>query len=407
MFSVMKRLLFRGFWVVVAGALFTACTNEQPSPVAGPDTTKPTPPVVPVSRYLTAARQAHGYVLTNLLTLYASYRVNATTDPTSAFEWYNISQIYADAAMVKRGDTTHATYMNATANWMRHFWDDTRPNGGYFGFVRVDGSGKGTDTLKYIDDNALSGVVYLEAYDVSAGATKAAYLDKAKACANWLINSGTWDDTFGGGFWWNTAKTVKPTQSNGLAMQLFTRLYAITGESVYRDWASTVNSWISSRLYESSTGLFVWQIDRAGKRFTEKFTYDNAIMVEALLLYGDAMNDASYQGRAQALGNAMNRTLWDKNYNAYIFNTSDRRLTPAWCGWGSQAMIRLYEADQNTAWLGYAQGNIDAINTVLKDPNSYGYYQFATLTGADRYANIEGVDVAWMQRIQAMLSAYR
>ncbi|MFD1144570.1 glycoside hydrolase family 76 protein [Larkinella insperata] len=404
----MKNFLFYGLWLVAAATLVTACDDKpSPSPVAEPDTTKPTVPTPTVSRYRTAAQKSHAYVLANLLTPYKSYRVNATTDPTSAFEWYNTSQIYADAAMVSIGETSHATYMNDSFNWMSHFWDDASPIGGYFGFVRVDGSEKGSDSLKYIDDNALSGVVYLDAYEVSTGAVKAAYLDKAKACANWLIKSGAWDTTFDGGFWWNTAKTVKPTQSNGLAMQLFARLYILTGEAVYREWATAVDKWLSTKLYESSTGLFVWQIDRAGKRFTEKFTYDNAIMVEAFLVYGQAMKDPSYLVKAQALGNAMNRTLWDKTHNVYIFNTSDLRVTPAWCGWGSQAMIKLYEADQNTAWLGYAQGNIDAINTVLRDPASHGYYQFASLNGAGRYANIEGVDVAWMQRIQALLSKYR
>jgi hypothetical protein len=44
---------------------------------------------------------------------------------------------------------------------------------------------------------------------------------------------------------------------------------------------------------------------------------------------------------------------------------------------------------------------------VLRDPNSHGYYQFAGLDGAGRYTNIEGVDQAWMQRVQALLSKYR
>jgi uncharacterized protein YyaL (SSP411 family) len=119
------------------------------------------------------------------------------------------------------------------------------------------------------------------------------------------------------------------------------------------------------------------------------------------------MSDAGYLAKAQAIGNAMNKTLWDGAHNVYIFNTSDIRINPAWCGWASQAMIKLYEADKNTSWLNYAKGNIDAINVVLRDPNSHGYYQFAGLDGAGRYTNIEGVDQAWMQRVQALLSKYR
>jgi len=153
--------------------------------------------------------------------------------------------------------------------------------------------------------------------------------------------------------------------------------------------------------------LFFWQYDSTGKKYPTIFTYDNAIMIEAYLLYADVMHDNSYLSKAQALGNAMNKTLWNGNHNLYVFNTDDVRITPAWCGWASQAMIKLYEADKNISWLAYAKGNIDAINVVLRDASSHGYYQFAGLDGAGRYTNMEGVDAAWMQRVQALLSQYK
>jgi hypothetical protein len=49
-------------------------------------------------------------------------------------------------------------------------------------------------------------MVYLSAYDVSSGATKQAYLNRAKACGDWLIKSGLWDNVAEGGFWWSTQK---------------------------------------------------------------------------------------------------------------------------------------------------------------------------------------------------------
>jgi len=283
-------------------------------------------------------------------------------------------------------------------------WDKSDPYGGYFAFANLDGSGSGG--IKYVDDNSLTGVIFLAAYDVTSGSIKQQYLDKAKACANWIINSGLWDNNFGGGFWWNTDKPVKSTQTNGLVLQLFLRLYSITHESIYKDWADSVNNWLSSKMYDAATGLFFWQYDSTGKKYPTIFTYDNAIMMEAYLLYVDVMHDNSYLGKAQALGNAMNKTLWNGNHNVYVFNTNDARITPAWCGWASQAMIKLYEADNNTSWLAYAKGNIDAINVVLRDA-SHGYYQFAALDGAGRYTNMEGVDAAWMQRVQALLSKYK
>lgn len=384
--------------------LLSACgkAKDTPTPVIPPHDTTTVPTV---SAYLTKAIETHNFIISNLLTSYNGYRVNTSTNRNSAFEWYNASQIYADAAMVEIGDSSYLPFMNATFKWMQNLWDNSDPNGGYFAFSNLDGSG--SSGTKYVDDNSLTGIVYLQAYNVSTGADRDAYLNKAEACANWIINSGLWDNTLGGGFWWNTEKTNKPTQTNGLALRLFLELYGITGQPVYHDWAVLVNNWLTTKMFDSNSGLFIWQYDSTGKKYGQIFTYDNAIMLEAYLTYSKVMNDPSYLSKAEAIAEAMNTTLWDGARNVYIFNTADRRINPAWCGWASEALIKLYETDKNTSWLSYAKGNIDAINTVLRDPASKGYYQFAGLDGAGRYTNFEGVDQAWMQRIQALLSKYK
>lgn len=357
------------------------------------------------SVYLTNAKATHAYINAAFAIPGGSYRVNTTTNTNSAFEWYVASQLYADAAMAGLGEAGYQTSMNDTFNWLSKLVDKADANGGYFAAAGLDGSGAGGG--KYVDDNALTGMAFLAAYDVTTGATQASYLAAAQGCAKWLINSGQWDNDFGGGFWWTTDKTVKPTQSNGLALQLFSRLYKITGDTQYKTWAVSVNDWLNSQMYDSATGLYIWQIEKNGTKDTYKFTYDNAIMVEAQLLFADAMQDNTYQTKAQALGNAMIKGLWDKNHNVFIFNTNDLRINPCYCGWATQTFIKLYELDNNSNWLVYAKANVDAINVVLKNPALNGYYQYAALDGAGRYTNLEGVDQAWMQRVQTLLSKYR
>lgn len=384
---------------------FSSCKKDKAGPIVDPPGTDTTTPPPVVSQYLVKARETHNFVINNLLTSYNSYRISANNTSSAAYEWYNASQVYADAAMVSIGDTAYLSYMNKTFAWLDNMWDKSNADGGYFAQVNLDGSGAAGD--KYVDDNSLTGVIYLAAYDVTSGTIKQDYLNKAKACANWIIKSGLWDDYQGGGFWWSTQKEYKPTQTNGLALQLFSRLYKITGDNLYKQWATSVYNWLSSTMYDAAKGLFIWQYDNTGKKYNAIFAYDNAIMIEALLLYADVMNDNSFVGKAQALGNAMNTVLWNSTYSVYAFNTDDLRVTPAWCGWATQAMISLYEKDGNTLWLSYAKGNVDAINVVLRDAASKGYYQFAGLNGAGRYTNMEGVDAAWMQRVQALLSKYK
>ncbi|PWS30468.1 glycoside hydrolase family 76 protein [Pedobacter paludis] len=395
-------------YTVLLFALFLVVSCKKgadPSPVTPPPVTPPVVPGAPVN-YLQLAKETHNFTVNNLLTGSYSYRANTTSKAANCFEWYNVSQIYADAAMVAAGESGYLVYMNNTFKFMENMWDKKDLRGGYFASVNLDGSGAGGD--KYVDDNALSGMVYLEAYEVTTGADKQAYLAKAKACADWLINSGLWDNVYGGGFYWNTLKPEKPTQTNGLTLQLFAKLYGLTGESIYRDWARQVDAWLSAKMFDSNTGLYIWKIDGAGEglKHTEKFTYDNAIMVEAFLIYSKVMNDPAYLTKAQSLGRAMNTTLWNALYKGYVFNTAESRINPAWCAWGSQAMIRLYEADKNESWLVYAKENINRLNIANRNTTNLGYYFFAGFDGQNRSTEMETVDQAWMQRLQAMLSKY-
>ncbi|QPH40856.1 glycoside hydrolase family 76 protein [Pedobacter endophyticus] len=401
----MKKII-RNTCLIFALFLYASCKKDPaPVPVTPPPVTPPVTPGTTVN-YLQQAKETHTFTVNNLLTASYGYRANTTTHSNNCYEWYNVSQIYADAAMVSLGETTYLAYMNNTFKFMENMWDKRDLRGGYFASVNLDGSGAAGD--KYVDDNALTGIVFLEAAEVTTGADKQAYLAKAKACGDWLINSGLWDNVYGGGFYWNTAKPEKPTQTNGLALQLFLKLYSLTGDAIYRDWAVQVNTWLNTKMFDTNTGLYIWKIDGAGDgvKHNEKFTYDNAIMVEAFILYSKIMNDAAYLTKAQSLGRAMNNTLWNALYKGYVFNTAETRINPAWCAWGSQAMIRLYETDKNESWLVYAKENINRLNIANRNTTNFGYYFFAGFDGQNRSTEMETVDQAWMQRIQALLSKY-
>lgn len=354
------------------------------------------------SIYWAKAQQTHTFVLDNL-SAGSAYRINPATN--TVYEWYAVSQIYADAAMVQAGDARYLAPMNDAFAWMTNLWDETNPIGGYFSAGTIQGTGKGGG--KYVDDNALTGNVYLDCYQASTDAKRSNYLNAAVATAQWLIASGQWDKTYGGGFWWSDSKTVKPTQSNGLALQLFLRLYALTGKTAYRDWANSVDGWLETQMYDASDGLYLWQIETNGFKNPLKFTYDNGIMIEAQLLYSQVVSNSSYLGKAQTLASNLNAKLWNKTYKAYSFNSGDGRVNPCWCGWASQSLTRLYQADKNPIWLEYARQNIDFMNDHLRNPSNGGYFAFGNLDGSNIDSRREGVDQAWMQRIQALIASYR
>jgi len=360
------------------------------------------------SMYWTNAEDVHNCVVGSFLTTYNSYRNEPGS--STAYAWYNGSQIYADSAMILYGDSRFVPYMTNSYVWMANLWDSTNANGGYYAAANIDGTGRSGD--QYVDDNALIGNVYLDCYAVTTGTTKTNFLNSAKSVANWLMYSGEWDTTFGGGFWWNNHKTLKPTEANGLAMQLFLRLYQITGQSYYQSWADSVRSWLESQMFNTTNGLYVWQIVTNGTSSGDKsyvvFTYDNAIMMEADLLYYQVMGTNSYKSKAESIATNLNQVLWNNTYGSYYFNSADGRVNPTWCGWASQSLIKLYQVDGNSTWLNYAQSNINYMNIHLLDTNIDGYYPFCNMDGSGLQTSpLEGVDQAWMERIQALLSNYR
>lgn len=355
------------------------------------------------TNYLSNAQNTHSYVVKNLLTTYGSYAIEPGA--TTSYAWYNGSQIYADAAMISvEGDQTYAPYMNATYTWMNDIWDINSATGGYYASANVDGSNAGGG--QYVDDNSLVGLAYLDAYAASTGSQQLSYLYSAEAIANWLMQSGMWDSTFGGGFWWSTDKTLKPTQSNGLAMQLFLRLYKITGASYYLSWAQSIDTWLEANMYNSTNGLYNWEIESDGTLETTEFTYDNAIMIEAFVLYSQIVGDTTYLTKAETLATNLNTVLYIPATGVYQFNTGDARVNPTWSGWASEAMIRLYQADNNAQWLTYAKSNIDFMNTHMLNPNTGAYYQYCNVDGTGVNSDIEAVDQAWMQRIQTLYAPY-
>jgi hypothetical protein len=109
----------------------------------------------------------------------------------------------------------------------------------------------------------------------------------------------------------------------------------------------------------------------------------------------------------QSLANSLNTVLWNSSYQVYAFNTGSATVNPTWCGWASEALIRLYQADGNTTWLSYAQENIDFMNTYLRNASTYGYYSSSNIDGSDASSTYQGVDQAWMQKIQALMALYK
>ena len=185
---------------------------------------------------------------------FVSYR-RSDREPDWADQWYVASQIWADVALLQaqgqisvplpqlpsrpteqvpeRTDPESICHIEKAFVFLDRLWGDSE--GGYY----PRSNPFGTEVMRaerFGDDNALAGLALIARLGTTRDASQQArYRHAIRREASFLRESGLWDETFGGGFWWNTShETVgesKPAQTNALAALFFARAFEVTGRS--------------------------------------------------------------------------------------------------------------------------------------------------------------------------------
>ena len=325
-------------------------------------------------------------------------------EPEIVDQWYVVSQLWADAALLSadpsrvkssknrqnsRGQRIPAwdeddarCHVDKGFVFLDRLWD--QDEGGYYPRSNANGS-KVTRQSQYADDNALAGLALIAAADAADDDfSRDYYIYAAILEAEYLTESGLWDDTFGGGFWWSTGKgdtdEGKPAQSNALAALFFARLYAVTGNEAYRDQAFATISWLDGRLFDRSRNLYRWSAryarpdERSGNeiRANRYFNYDQGIAIEAQLLIGTMDRNPERAARARAIGDAVHTAFWNRERGGYNLEAGVEQVYTSYAAWTSFGHLALHAADGHVKWLQMARSNAAALAASTGESDS-GY----------------------------------
>jgi uncharacterized protein YyaL (SSP411 family) len=341
--------------------------------------------------------------------------------------WYDASQIMADAAMIRLGQSSQSCMVAKTVFFL-DLLVRPEPERGYYPRANVDGTTVTTrDT--FADDNALIGLAFLDARAASRDEVwRASLLERARNAATFLTEGGMWDETFGGGFWWNTARGAigegKPSQTTAIAVLLFARLYEETGDRRYAEWAQRGLKWLNEWLFDPVIGLYRygirhWDVEASTGKYldTRLFGYDQGIMIEVYLAFERSIEPrAGHLERARFLAERSHDVFWEPARGSYRLESTQAETYTPYAAWLSQSLIALYDADPDPTWLRRARENLDAIEAHLLDPSDGGYYHMQFRCGGRTEPGCDGgvhwaVDrtkllfsQSWMQRAQAQLA---
>lgn len=109
----------------------------------------------------------------------------------------------------------------------------------------------GNFTSRAIDDSEWWGLTWIQAYDLTG---KQKYLDMAVTIAEFV--NDYWDDTCGGGVWWNGERTYKNAVTNGLWIRFTAELHnRIDGDTQWLKKSQAGWDWLTGSGLINSDGL--------------------------------------------------------------------------------------------------------------------------------------------------------
>ncbi|MGM9646688.1 MAG: glycoside hydrolase family 76 protein [Eubacteriales bacterium] len=132
------------------------------------------------------------------------------------------------------------------------------------------------------------------------------YLERAKQLTDFVLTEGWEPDE--GGIYWTVGGTTRNTCSNAPMIGALVRLYNLTGEQSYLDWAVKIYDWVNQYLLDSN-GLYSDHVgttyDENGKAIdthppaTDKHAYNTGSMIYGGVLLYEATGKTAYLTRAK------------------------------------------------------------------------------------------------------------
>ena len=158
----------------------------------------------------------------------------------------------------------------------------------------------------YYDDSGWWALAWVAAYDMTGVQN---YLDMAAAL--FTHNTTGWDDTCGGGLWWNQAKTYKNAISTELFLTLAALLHQRTpGDQNYLTWALRIWGWFSlSGLIGLDSLINDGLTSACANNGQTTWTYNQGVILGGLGALYQITGDQAYLNVGEAIANAVLATL--------------------------------------------------------------------------------------------------
>jgi rhamnogalacturonyl hydrolase YesR len=258
------------------------------------------------------------------------------------------------------GDSEYEDMLNnVIIPGLGNYFDEVRQPACYQSYIVQAG-----ESDRFYDDNVWLAIDFLEAYKLTENQT---FLDRSETLWNFILSG--WDNQLGGGIYWcEQKKASKNTCSNAPAAVLALKLYEVTQDDYYFDWATKIYNWTKDNLKDPEDHLYFDNVSLDGGIDRRKFTYNSGQMLQASVLFYKLTGDESYLKEAEAIAESA------INHFTVNFPTpegKDIRLFKGSDNWFNVIMFRgfeeLYSVNNNLVYINIFKDNLDYLWNHARD----------------------------------------
>jgi predicted alpha-1,6-mannanase (GH76 family) len=161
---------------------------------------------------------------------------------------------------------------------------------------------------EFFDDNLWWALAWVSAADLTGDVR---YREAAQAIFAHSLSG--WDDTCGGGLWWNEKRDYKNAITNELFLALAALLAArVDGQREYRDWALREWDWLLGSGLIGPSGLVNDGLSAAcANNGGVTWTYNQGVILGGLAALHELTGDEAYLRQGEVIADAVLRSLVD------------------------------------------------------------------------------------------------
>lgn len=222
---------------------------------------------------------------------------------------------------------------------------------------------------RFYDDNVWLVIDFAEAYNITKDKN---YLKKAELVWKFVISG--WDEKLDGGIYWcEQKKGGKNTCSNAPSVVAAAKLYELTENKYYLEWAQKIYKWTKLNLQDTTDYLYLDNINLEKRIDKRKFAYNSGQMLQGAALLYKITGETNYLTDANNIAksaiNHFSKEIEKNGVKYRVFHNNDP--------WFVTVMMRgyfeLYRIDNNPEYVNYIKSNMDYLMKYARYENGLFY----------------------------------